>query len=268
MIRVISLVGCLWLIGCSQPESPATNAQGAEEIYSRQHIRFAHGVLFKPAKTDVQDLVFKFAPLFILQVSDTNLTSQIPDGLINAGAPMNSAQSAVVSTWADAVELREQLHPRLSYVWNHPAPGTPFPKACVLQGVRITLGTNGQPMIWEILADTSGRDLIVVSESLEQAAAQQFGPPLPGRRFAIETATNTSLNTVVMRIIDDGPVAMGPILYLEKGTRNVSTLICRCMPAQAGNLADTRNYELVSAPPESTRWPALPLGTRLRLPDF
>jgi len=46
-------------------------------------------------------------------------------------------------------------------------------------------------------------------------------------------------------VIDDGPVAMGPIVYLIAGTHSVSTLICRCMPAQAGKILSTSSYELL-----------------------
>jgi hypothetical protein len=37
---------------------------------------------------------------------------------------------------------------------------------------------------------------------------------------------------------------MGPIVHLNAGSQNVSTLICRCMPTQTKNLLATENYEL------------------------
>ena len=52
-------------------------------------------------------------------------------------------------------------------------------------------------------------------------------------------------DVVVARVIDDGPVAAGPIVYLSAGTRAVSTLICRCMPAQARKLLATSTYDLL-----------------------
>ncbi len=113
-----------------------------------------------------------------------------------------------------------------------------------VQGIRITLNTNGQPVIWEALADRSGAELIFVSQTLEAAALAEHGKPLPGRRYAIESSTEAAPKVIVARVIDDGPVAMGPIVYLNAGTRNVSTLICRCMPAQAKKLLATNTYEL------------------------
>src|SRR5512143_4089936 len=46
------------------------------------------------------------------------------------------------------------------------------------------------------------------------------------------------------RALDDSPVVMGPIVYLSAGSRAVSTLICRCMPAQAKKLVSTSTYDL------------------------
>jgi hypothetical protein len=114
-----------------------------------------------------------------------------------------------------------------------------------LQGIRITLNTNGQPVIWEALADNFGAELIFVSQTLEAAALAEHGKPLPGRRYAIERSMKAAPRVIIARVIDDGPVAMGPFVYLSAGTRNVNTLICRCMPAQAKKLLSTSNYELL-----------------------
>ncbi len=46
-------------------------------------------------------------------------------------------------------------------------------------------------------------------------------------------------------MIDDNAVAAGPIVYLDAGTRAVSTLICRCMPAQARKLLAASTYDLL-----------------------
>jgi hypothetical protein len=114
-----------------------------------------------------------------------------------------------------------------------------------LQGIRITLNSAGQPMVWEVLADSSGADLIFVAQSLEAAALAEFGKALPARCYAIERSVEEAPNVVVARVIDDGPVAMGPFVYLSADTRVVSALICRCMPAQARKLLATGIYDLV-----------------------
>ena len=130
-----------------------------------------------------------------------------------------------------------------------PGTDTPSPAQAeagsTVQGIRITLNTNGQPVIWEALADSSGAELIFVSQTLEAAALAERGKPLPGRQHAIERSTQGAPKVIVARVIDDGPIAMGPIVYLSAGTRDISTLICRCMPAQAKKLLDTSTYELL-----------------------
>jgi len=269
MIRAISILCGLLLTGCSETTGGkvADRAIDSQAIYARAGARFTNAVLFKPAEPAAPDLPFNLAPLIMLEVSETNLPPQLSDGL--SGAAGSSAKPGpVVCAWSDTLPLRGHPHARIAFYWNHAPAVGPRQSANSAQGVRITLGTNGQPMIWEVMADTSGRRLIIVSEELERRAIAEFGPPLAGRRFSVETAANGSPDTLVMRVIDDGPVAMGPIIYLAKDTRDVATIICRCMPAQAASLVGTRNYDLMPhlAPPFS--WPWDSLETRLRLPDF
>jgi len=126
-------------------------------------------------------------------------------------------------------------------------PGQPV-AGFALQGVRMTLGSAGRPVVWEVLADSSGVEVIFVSRSLESAALAEFGKPLAGRRYSVEPGVKESPNVVVARVIEDGPIAMGPMVYLSAGSRSVSTLICRCMAAQAKQLVESRNYELASVP--------------------
>jgi hypothetical protein len=149
---------------------------------------------------------------------------------------------------ADSIQLKGRAHVRLSYLWCYalaPAGQPSGPTGLPWQGIRVTLNSAGQPVIWEVLADGSGAELIYISRNLEAAAVAEFGKPLPGRRYTIECSLEEAPNVIVVRIIDDGPVAMGPIVYLGAGTREVSTLICRCMPAQAKRLLETSVYDLL-----------------------
>ena len=77
----------------------------------------------------------------------------------------------------------------------------------------------------------------------------------------IERSTQGAPRVVVARVIDDGPVAMGPIVYLSAGARAVSTLICRCMPAQVKTLRTTAAYDLLPLP-------AIPSELLSRTPGF
>lgn len=159
----------------------------------------------------------------------------------------------------------------MTYVWFSPdADKTP---SRTLQGVRLTLNARGEPVIWEVLRDNSGAHLVFAAQSLETAARKAFGPPLPGRRFAVENDIAESPRVVVARVIDDGPVPMGPVVHLRAGTENVATLICRCMTVQTRQVVTNELYELrplsalrgKMALPQCA-WPSPPTGQCLRLP--
>jgi len=115
------------------------------------------------------------------------------------------------------------------------------------QGLRLTLGDLGRPVICEVLADPADIEQIYVAQSIEAAARAEFSAVLPGRRFAIEASLEAALRVVVPRVIEDAPVVMGPIVYLRAESPEVATVICRCMDSQALQLVRTGYYKLTAA---------------------
>ena len=135
------------------------------------------------------------------------------------------------------------------------------------QGVRITLSTNGSPMLYEVLGRRGSVRQIYTVQSVEAAARAEFGSALPGRRHAVERSLNDAPDVVVPRILDEPGTVMGPILYLRAEMSEVATLICRCMDSQAKMLVGQGYYELASSPlPASLRAPTGSLDGILRLP--
>jgi len=219
-------------------------------IYPRTTNQFAEACFFKPAEAKTNDLAFTLAPLILQEVTRGTEPLSQPDrfGTLNLSdgfLALDSSRPAIY--WqADTVRLKGKEHVRYAYVWCYSlAASGQGESALALQGIRITLSGAGQPVIWEVLADSSGAELVFVSQSLEAAALAEFGRALPARRYAIERSVAEAPNVIVARVIDDGPVAMGPFVYLSAGTRMVSTLICRCMPAQAKKLLATSAYDLL-----------------------
>jgi len=211
-------------------------------IYERANLELLNAVLFKPAETGpTNTLASKLAPLLLAEVQDINQAPALPVVYFKEGEAIFSGSQ----------------YQQVTFVWNRLDSNSMRGAEPTPQGIRITLNTSGSPVIWEVLVDNSGGNLIFVSQSLETAALKEFGPPLPGRRFAIESSFENAPNTIVARVIEDGPVPMGPIVHLVAGSRNVSTLICRCMPTQAKNLLATQTYELRPIA-ESQMRPALP----------
>ena len=113
------------------------------------------------------------------------------------------------------------------------------------RGVRVVLWADGFPVVWEALSGQPKQRVFFVSQSLERAAKERFGDPLPGRRYSIERGLDATPDVIVARVIDDGPVPMGPYVYV--GTRDeyaITTVLCRCMPSQMESVEDTLYYDL------------------------
>jgi hypothetical protein len=250
--------GCANLVaGQAHPTLPYA------EIYQRATTEFAEAAFFKPAEPKTNELTSSLAPLILQEVNGGKEALPRLDwfgtlGVSNSVLILDRTRPAIY--WqADSIQFQGRAHARFSYMWcysarasgakrglgaDHPSPGQ-TEGSLTLQGVRITLNSAGQPMIWEVLADSSGAQLIYVSRNLEAAAVAEYGKPFSGRRYAIERSLEEAPDAIVARVIDDAPVAMGPIVYLSAVTRTISTLICRCMPAQAKRLLGTSVYDLL-----------------------
>jgi len=249
------------LTGCRSGLSPVpTQHPGALAISGprQEALHFEIADFFKPADgANHGSLEMVMAPLIIQEVFSISDEPRIFGQLTaNAVSPLIEPPSA--SYWhADTIWLREQVLPRLSYFWFYSQPASRSSQTrqqLVCRGIRITLNTSGQPIIWEILPDSDQTAVLYVAHSLEEAAKAEFGPPLPGRRFSIEAAVEGHPHVSIARLIDDGPVPMGPIVYLLANNSAVGTLICRCMRAQATHLRSTSSYILVPASELQSAW--------------
>ena len=220
------------------------------EFYGRQTNRFAQVWLFKPSEPKTADLGYTLAPLILQEVANSGPRENPPVrfgelGLSN-GVPGVGFDRPSVYLKADVVTINGKDHARFTYLWFYTAnaariSGEPLP----VQGFRMTLDMAGNPAVWEVLAEPPNTRLIFVARSVEALALAQYGPPLRGRHYAVERDLLECPQVVVPRVLEDGPVAMGPIIYLNAESRAVVTLICRCMPAQAERLVGTSLYELV-----------------------
>ena len=227
MSALLALLG-ICLVACA-PKRELPTADQRAAIYERANLKFTNAVLFKPLETGpTNTLGFKLAPLLLLELVNTNAALALPDVFFEERKILLDGRS----------------HEQVTYIWHSLSPANATGGESVVQGIRLTLSSAGAPVIWEALADDSGGESIFISQSLDTSARQAFGPPLTGRRFAIERDVATAPNAIVARVIEDGPVPMGPIVHLNAGSHNISTLICRCMPAQAKNLLATETYQL------------------------
>jgi hypothetical protein len=226
-----------------------TNLNAA--IYQRVETNFAQAVFFKPAEVRTNDVTFNLAPLLMQQVSgERSNTKQAGEfaspSLSNGVWSVRALSRPAVYVYSDVAAMGGVQRLRLTYTWWYA--GATAGRSGV-QGVRMTLNSAGEPVIWEVMTD-SRAELVFVSESLEAAAQGEFGKPPAGRRFAVERSVAEAPKVVVARVLADGPVPMGPFVYLMEGTHEVASVLCRCMPAQAKQLVSTCSYDLVPLPAE------------------
>jgi len=255
------LLGAL-VIACRAIPTEHDRAATRTEIQSRVTNHFPNVVLLKPdASGNETSPVVQLAPLLIQEVPGTDAAVLWWD----QPAPTN--RSPRLQVYKDIVLVNNRWHWQFTYTWDYP-PGAADANSA--QGVRLTLDSKDTPVVWEILSDTSGQKIIYVSQTLEQATRAEFGSPLAGRKFSAERSLTESPNVVVANAIEDGPMVMGPILYLKNRSRDVDALICRCMPAQFQSLLDQKDCELLPFTPEKrgkSSFPPTPLEQRLRLPS-
>lgn len=250
--------------GCGNEEEAALTFGQRQTIQARVRDFFNHAVLFKPVEGGLDSpLLVRLAPLIIQEITDTNAANLWRDEF---GMP---DYSPLVVGQTGATTLGSNIHKQFLYSWTYASSSPPQQTIRTTQGVRLTLDSADAPVIWEVFADSSRADIIYVSESLEQAARAEFGPPLPGRKFSVERDLAKTPAVVVANVIADGPVAMGPIIFLRSTSRDVTALICRCMPSQFHTLAGQKDYELDQNSTNNWRgdgFSRTSLDQRLRLP--
>jgi hypothetical protein len=262
----------------------SATAQRHQAIRDRTQQRFEKAAFFSPRPDSDVDIPLWMAPLIVQQFSD-HPPEEVPLAAFGAVDFDQAGQAAVdtdrpvVYLTTDHVPIGDRRCEQWTYLWFYPAESTGRPLR--YRGFRMTLGGRGFAVLWEILSsEPTDMRPWYVSKPLEEAAAAQYGPPLPGRRFAVEPSLEEHPQVVVPRVVGDGPKPMGPFVYLDRESLQVSTLICRCEPSQVDDFPESTHYELLRLAdlsdlyPGDTPPPHLPLppaaedpATLLRLPE-
>ena len=250
-------------------EPPATSAS----IYDRTTNWFAGAVFMKPSGGVEGDLTSQLAPLILQEVAGpeadgapgfagpTKPVSRFTGGvstmngagfgcltLTNSRLALDAARPTIYAS-LDQVRIGGRTHVRVAYVWCYsvePREERAQP-ALPLQGIRITLNSNGRPAVWEVLADDSRCEVLFVSQALEGAAEAHFGKALPGRRYAVERAAADGPSVLVAGVVEEASTVLGAIVYLNGRAHDVNTVMCRCTASQVRRLAATSSYSLVLA---------------------
>jgi hypothetical protein len=164
---------CAWgYVGACRGQSHVISPY--TEIYQRATNEFAEAVFFKPAEPTAKDMTFSLAPLILQEVNDAKEPLSVPDRFgtlsVSNGTPILDRSRPAVYWQADTVQINGKALARFSYVWCYAprslesergpgiksvAPGQ-AKAALPLQGIRITLSSAGQPVIWEVLVTAPG----------------------------------------------------------------------------------------------------------------
>jgi hypothetical protein len=199
---------------------------------------FEMACLAKPEEDDsLPDLVRRLAPLIIQEVVS-------PDASSRALEPGCKSLPAEVYFAVGVAQFQAGPRIQVTYGWPVTTPDGIGSKRA-MQGVRITLDAGGQPVLWQALRETDSAGAIFVSRNLEAAALAEFGGREAGRTFALERGKRTGAAFRIAALVEDGPVLMGPILYVRAKTHDLMTVGCRCSPTQARQLAGQQTYRLV-----------------------
>ena len=252
------LAGLLAAGGCSRPEGQGggttavtrdTLATARAEAYERPERRLTTAAFVRQSlDTKLARRLVYLAPLIMQEPWDP--AAETPTfqrfgavRLDQDGQPRVETDRLTVYFFPSRATLGGREHEQWTYVWFYP-PG-PGSRRIRFRGFRLTLAEDGLPIIWEVAANDATLQLLWVSAALAADAGQAWGPPLPGRRYAIEPPLEARPNVVVVRLLSDGPQPMGPYVYLEGRDLTLTSLLCRCSPAQVDRWFVETMYEPV-----------------------
>jgi hypothetical protein len=269
---VLALIGSTLLVSSCKigaPVSPSASASAPsvtdeerQAIYARSIAELDNVVLFKPRTDETHREAIYMAPLLLLDKPRT-------------GPEIRSRSVKKVWFHRSQTTINGRSHEQQGFYWS--MAGREF-----FQGVRVTLDSSAVPIFWEILQDSSDAELIWVSQATEIKAADQFGTALPGRLCSVERGFSETPLVVVPNVVDDGPLPMGPVIYLFQNG-DVPMVACRCSSTHARTLEAQSSYELEEvdfaqlrrilqssrrlAASETNWFDPMRLEKRLRIPD-
>lgn len=245
----------------AQPAPVALDHATRRALVARSARTFAGGELLRPpADADLDGggrvPATPLAPLLLLEtVPELGAARASPHAatddpthgrtLDDSDEPSPSAAPLRVGLSESMVDWLGQPLRQLAFAWQAQAGGPGDGDSPRLQGLRITLGRDGFPLLFEVLRDSSGARVLFVGRALEELAAAAHGAPLPGRRYACERAVEDAPRVVVAGLVERGPMPLGPFVYLDREQHDVTTVLCRCAPSQVGGVLESRPYELV-----------------------
>ncbi len=264
--------------GCAATAVPfPVRALDADEAYRRSQMVFEEAVFYKPDESHVEPLRPEMAPLMVLEVGNGSRPTAKMSGLgfVFTGADdmlrVDDAQPVVYAALGSSF-VGGAVRSQTVVAWCQEVAISEDAYEVVCRGVRVTHGDNGYPLTWEVLDPKRLGCVIYVSETVESLSRTSYGAPVAGRRHSVERAVEDELGAVVPRVLSDGPMPMGPFVYLDAARGDVTAVLCRCMASQVDRFTETRQYRVLPLVELGGLGRALTedetsLAARLRWPD-
>ena len=250
------------------PRAPIhTNEQAAA---ARKEREFARAMVYKPKDQQQSGLAWTLAPLIVHELADADGEDD-PGPFWGTHITRRSIESAMITVHAEVltVNVAGARFAVVDYTWNYSSREAEFTSADAT--LRIVVGPDGYPIVWQAKRWAENESFIFVSESFERLAREQFGEPLPGQRYACQSGWG-GFTGYVTGTLPDGPVPMGHYVYLDAPDRRITTVLCRCSPSPMRTVVNTREYQLDvsdgSDEPAPPLRPLLTLELLLRWPRF
>jgi len=251
----LGAIQALWMPACVHQSQ--FDPLVSKRIRAKTTTEFARGIYYKPGDHALTGLERELVPVIIDESESRKPDSDrficTPTG---AQSDQCDPQIATIYSAVSRITVGGRSYDQVLFVWFYRA----IERQLEIRGIRIVLGPDGFPMLWEALSPRERTRVFFVSQSLEQLARKQLGLPLAGRTFSIERSTRNAPQVVVARVLQDGPIPMGPWVYLARPpSREIITLLCRCMPSQVSQIVRTIKYDLqpIEAVPRSAQSPWL-----------
>lgn len=224
---------------------PTIDAAVRRRVMERADRVFDEGFLWKPPDDERTAGEHPLAPLVIEELAADGAAARGFGALVRDTEGRLDATGEPTVYWRRVTaEVAGTPRTQWTYAWWYAGRNGGAP---VRRGIRMTLDGDGFPAAYEALDDSTGVRPLFVSPGLDAAAAGAWGTPLPGRAYAVERSTQEAPDAVVLDLVEPGPAPLGPFVYLDASNRDVTAVICRCMPSRVAAIPGTRYYRLVDA---------------------
>src|SRR5215510_5644785 len=134
---------------------PSLTSDSAASIYERAGRTFASVQLLRPQPDQQLPFDVYLAPMIVQELLPdvTGASAFGALALAESGHAEVRAEHSTVYFSRTQASIGGEQRDQLAFVWWYPGAQ---PSAASAQGVRITLGKTGIPMLWEVLSDESG----------------------------------------------------------------------------------------------------------------